>query len=155
MVNCISAGNKYFLPGVADRPDEHPDRYDMPIKPEFILELQAQQVDLNVLNSGDYDENWICQSNLFGGVDSGNFIGRAGNAASQDKAQAACTFVHNNDYASIFVDAANKDFRPAGPALKVGENSDLVNGMLGAYTQDLAGKPRATDGKIYAGCYQP
>lgn len=155
MVNCISAGNKYFLPGVADRPDEHPDRYDMPIKPEFILELQAQQVDLNVLGSGDYDENWICQSNLFGGTDSGNFIGRAGNAATQDKAQSACTFVHNNDYASIFVDAANKDFRPAGPALKVGENSDLVNGMLGAYTQDLAGKPRATDGKIYAGCYQP
>jgi len=153
MVNCISAGNKYFLPGVADRPDEHPDRYDMPIKPEFILELQAQQVDLNVV-AGD-DPDWVCQSNLFGGVDANNFIGRAGNGAAQNKAQAACTFVHNNDYASIFVDAANKDFRPAGPALKVGENSDLVNGMLGAYTLDLAGKPRATDGKIYAGCYQP
>ena len=67
MVNCISAGNKYFLPGVADRPDEHPDRYDMPIKPEFILELQAQQVDLNVV-AGD-DPDWVYQSNLFGGVD--------------------------------------------------------------------------------------
>ena len=66
-VNNLVAGNWYFLPGVADNPDAHPDRYEMPIKPEFILEQQVQQIDLNVV-AGD-DPAWVCQSNVICGAD--------------------------------------------------------------------------------------
>ena len=151
-VNNVVAGNWYFLPGVANDAEGHPDRYDMPIKPEYLLELQYQQVDMNVI-AGD-DPNWVFQSNVICGGSSGNFIGRAGNGSAQDKAQAACTFVSNEDWKSLFVNADAGDFHPAGVVLTTGENSDVVNGILGAYTTDLDGKPRATNGRINAGCYQ-
>ena len=151
-VNNVVAGNWYFLPGVANDAAGHPDRYDMPIKPEYLLELQYQQVDMNVI-AGD-DPQWVFQSNVICGGSSGNFIGRAGNGASQDKAQAACTFVPNEEWKSLFVNADAGNFRPAGAVLTTGENSDVVNGLLGAYTTDLDGNPRMTNGKINAGCYQ-
>jgi len=154
MVNNIIAGNYYFLPGVANNP-ENLDRYEVPIKAKYIQEMQSQPIDLNVLNSGDYDENWVCQSNLLGGAWSDNFIGRAGNGADQNKAQAACTFVHNDDVKGVFADFDGGDFRPVGTALQVGEASAIVTSVLGGYNTDLAGKPRSTNGKIYAGCYQP
>ena len=152
MVNNIVAGNYYFKPGVANDPD-NTDRYDMPIKPQYILEMQVQNIDLNVV-SGD-DPNWVCRDNLLGGADSGNFIGRAGNGANQSAAQEACTFVHNSDYSTIFVNAPAGDYRPTGPALGVGENSEYVRSLLGPYFTDLDGKPRDFGGQLYAGCYQP
>ena len=152
MINNIVAGNWYFLPGVASDPEAHPDRYDMPIKPEYRLELQVQSVDLNVV-AGD-DPDWICQSNVLAGADSENFIGRAGNGEAQKKAQDACTFVPNSEWKSLFVNADNGDYRPAGKALSTGEASDMVKALLGAYDRDLAGNLRFTDGKINAGCYQ-
>ena len=151
-VNNLVAGNWYFLPGVADRPDEHPDRYDMPIKPEFILEQQVQQCDMNVM--GGDDPAWVFQSNVICGADANNFIGRAGNGSAQKAAQEASTFVPNSDFKTLFVNYDAGDFHPAGAALKTGENSDIVNALLGAYTKDLDGNPRATNGKINAGCYQ-
>ena len=151
-VNNLVAGNWYFLPGVADKPDAHPDRYDMPIKPEYILEQQVQQCDMNVM--GGDDPAWVFQSNVICGADPNNFIGRAGNGPAQNKAQAACTFVPNSDFKTLFVNYDAADFHPAGAALTTGENSDIVNGLLGAYTKDLDGNPRATNGKINVGCYQ-
>ncbi len=151
-VNNLVAGNWYFLPGVADNPDEHPDRYDMPIKPEFILEQQVQQCDMNVI--GGDDPAWVFQSNVICGADANNFIGRAGNGAAQNKAQDASTFVPNSDFKTLFVNYDAGDFHPAGAALTTGENSSLVNGLLGAYAKDLDGNPRATNGKINVGCYQ-
>ena len=150
-VNNLVAGNWYFLPGVANDPDAHPDRYDMPIKPEYILEQQVQQCDMNVMGG---EGTWVFQSNVICGSDPNNFIGRAGNGAAQSAAQAACTFVPNNDFKTLFVNYDAADFHPAGAALTTGESSDLVNGLLGAYTKDLDGNPRATNGKINAGCYQ-
>lgn len=152
-VNNIVAGNWYFLPGVASDATNHPDRYDMPIKPEYLLEVQVVPVDMNVI-AGD-DPNWIFQSNVLGGADASNFIGRAGNGGDQNKAQAACKFVNHNDWKTLFADPDNGDFHPAGAAKGYGENSDIVNGILGAYTTDLDGNPRATNGSINAGCYQP
>ena len=151
-VNNLVAGNWYFLPGVADRPDEHPDRYDMPIKPEFILEQQVQQCDMNVM--GGDDPAWVFQSNVICGADANNFIGRAGNGAAQNSAQAACTFVPNSDFKTLFVNYDGGDFHPAGAALTTGEASSKVNDILGNYNTDLDGKPRFTGGKINAGCYQ-
>ena len=151
-VNNLVAGNWYFLPGVANDAEGHPDRYDMPIKPEYLLELQVQQIDMNVM-AGD-DPAIIFQSNVICGADAGNFIGRAGNAGPQSAAQGACTFVNNSEWKTLFVDADGGDFRPAGAALKAGEASDLVNGILGPYTTDLDGNPRSVNGKINAGCYQ-
>ncbi|MBR1490561.1 MAG: hypothetical protein IJ611_07610 [Bacteroidales bacterium] len=153
-VNNVSAGNWYFLPGVADKPDEHPDRYDMPIKPEFILEQQVQQCDMNVLGSGDYDENWVFQSNVICGADPNNFIGRAGNGDTQKKAQDNCTFVPNDDFKTLFVNYDAGDFHPAGAMLTTGENSAAAKSILGTYMTDLDGNPRITGGKINAGCYQ-
>lgn len=150
MINNIVAGNWYFKPGVASDPAAHPDRYDMPIKPEYRLELQVQSVDLNVL-AGD-DREWVCQSNLLSGSNSNNFIGRAG--GGQQEAQDACTFVPNSEWKSIFVDADGGDFRPAGKALTTGEASDLVKTLLGTYNTDLDGNPRVVRGMINAGCYQ-
>ena len=151
-VNNLVAGNWYFLPGVADDAEGHPDRYDMPIKPEYILEQQVQQCDMNVM--GGDDPAWVFQSNVICGADPNNFIGRAGNGPAQKSAQDASTFVPNSDFKTLFVNYDAGDFHPAGAALTTGENSDLVNGLLGAYTLDLDGKPRATNGKINAGCYQ-
>lgn len=151
-VNNLVAGNWYFKPGVANKGAGNPDSYDMPIQPQYILEQQVQQCDMNVI-AGD-DPNWIFQSNVICGADATNFIGRAGNGAAQNAAQAACTFVPNDEFASVFVNYLAGDFRPAGKALTTGENSGLVNGILGAYTKDLDGNPRATGGKINAGCYQ-
>ncbi len=151
-VNNIVAGNYYFKPGVADDP-ANLDRYDIPIKPKYILEMQASSIDLNQI--GSTDVSYICRSNLLGGSDPNRFIYRTGTDSARDAAQAACTFVHNNQYNSIFVDAANADFRPAGPALGVGEDSDIVRHFLEVYNTDLAGKPRGIGSKIYAGCYQP
>lgn len=151
-VNNLVAGNWYFLPGVADRPDEHPDRYDMPIKPEFILEQQVQQCDMNVM--GGDDPNWVFQDNVICGAWSDNFIGRAGNGAAQNSAQDACVFVHNDNFKTVFVNYDGADFHPAGPALTGGANSAAAASILGAYMTDLDGKPRATNGKINAGCYQ-
>ena len=152
MINNVVAGNWYFMPGVASDAEGHPDRYEMPIKPEYRLELQVQQVDLNVV-AGD-DPDWICQSNVFSGADSQNFIGRAGNGEAQKKAQDACTFVPNSDWKSLFVNADGGDFRPAGKALTTGESNDLVKSLLASYPTDLAGNPRFVGGKINAGCYQ-
>ena len=151
-VNNVVAGNWYFLPGVASDGEAHPDRYDMPIKPEYLLELQVQQVDMNVM-AGD-DPNIIFQSNVICGADPNNFIGRGGNGGAQSKAQAACTFVDNSEWKTLFKNADAGDFHPAGKVLTTGENSDIVGGILGAYTTDLDGKPRAVNGKINAGCYQ-
>lgn len=151
-VNNLVAGNWYFLPGVADRPDEHPDRYDMPIKPEFILEQQVQQCDMNVM--GGDDPAWVFQSNVICGADPNNFIGRAGNGAAQNKAQAACTFVPNSDFKTLFVDYDGGDFHPAGAALTTGEASSAAGDILGNYSTDIEGNPRYTAGKINVGCYQ-
>ena len=151
-VNNLVAGNWYFLPGVADNPDAHPDRYEMPIKPEFILEQQVQQIDLNVV-AGD-DPAWVCQSNVICGADANNFIGRAGNGAQQNAAQAACTFVKNSDFKTLFVNYDGGDFHPAGAALSTGENTAAAKSILGTYMTDLDGNPRVTGGKINAGCYQ-
>ena len=152
-VNNIVAGNWYFLPGVANRYDLYPDRYDMPIKPMFIQQMQVQSIDMNIL-AGD-DPDCVCRSNVLGGVDASNFIGRAGNGSSQQAAQDACTFVHNDDFYSIFPKAYSSDYHPAGPALTTGEASDLVLEILGPYTTDLDGKLRIVGGNITAGCYQP
>lgn len=130
----------------------HPDRYDMPIKPEYLLELQYQRCDMNVM--GGDDPNWVFQSNVICGGSATNFIGRAGNGAAQDKAQAACTFVLNDQWKSLFVNADAGNFHPAGAALTTGENSTKASDLLGAYTTDLDGKPRVVGGKINAGCYQ-
>lgn len=151
-VNNLVAGNWYFLPGVADRPDEHPDRYDMPIKPEFILEQQVQQCDMNVM--GGDDPNWVFQDNVICGADATNFIGRAGNGAAQNKAQDACVFVHNDNFKTVFVNYDGGDFHPAGPALTGGANSPQAKAILGTYMTDLDGNPRITGGNINAGCYQ-
>ena len=151
-VNNIVAGNWYFLPGVASDGEAHPDRYDMPIKPEYLLEMQVRVADFNEI--GGSDANYVVQSNVMGGTSSSNFIHRAGSDAARAAAQAACTFVHNDDFNTIFVDAAHGDFHPAGPALTTGENSSKVSDLLGTYTTDLDGKPRVTGGKINAGCYQ-
>ena len=155
MVNNIVAGNWYFLPGVANDYDAHPDRYDMPIKSMYKMELQVRSIDLNEIGGSDLD--YVCRSNVLGGTDKDYFIGRTGTESARTAAQAACTFVHNNQYSTIFVNASGGDFRPqaSGPAGIAGENSELVKSLLGPYTTDLAGKPRATNGKIYAGCYQP
>jgi len=152
-VNNIIAGNWYFLPGVADKPEEHPDRYDMPIKPMYLLEMQVRVADFNEI--GGSDANYIVRSNILGGTVEGEAIHRAGSDAARAAAIAACTFVPNSDFNTLFVDAANGDFHPAGKVLSTGENSDVVGGILGAYTYDLDGQPRATAGKIYAGCFQP
>ncbi|MBQ6910814.1 MAG: hypothetical protein IJQ35_01470 [Bacteroidales bacterium] len=151
-VNNLVAGNWYFLPGVANKGAGNADSYDMPIQSKYILEQQVQQCDMNVI-AGD-DPAWVFQSNLICGADQTNFIGRAGNGAAQNKAQDASTFVHNDNFKSVFVNYDGGDFHPAGPALTTGEASDLVNGLLGAYTLDLDGNPRATGGKINVGCYQ-
>ncbi len=149
-VNNIVAGNWYFLPGVANDAEGHPDRYDMPIKPEYLLEMQVRVADFNEI--GGSDANYIVRNNIMGGTSASDFIHRAGSDAARNAAQAACKFVHNDDYNTIFVDAAFLNFHPK---IDYGENSDYVNGVLGAYTKDLAGNPRVTGGKIYAGCYQP
>lgn len=151
-VNNVTAGNWYFLPGVADRPDEHPDRYDMPIKPEYILEQQVQQCDMNVI-AGD-DPNWVFQSNVVCGADPTNFIGRAGNSTAQNKAQDASTFVNNADFKTLFVNYDAGDFHPAGASLTTGENTAAAKNILGTYMTDLDGNPRIVGGKINAGCYQ-
>ena len=151
-VNNIVAGNWYFLPGVADKPEEHPDRYDMPIKPEYLLEMQVRAADFNEIGGSDAD--YIVRSNILGGVVEGEAIHRAGSDAARAAAIAACTFVPNSEFNTLFVDAANGNFHPAGKSLTTGENSDVVNGLLGAYTKDLDGNPRTTGGKINAGCYQ-
>ena len=153
MVNNIVAGNYYFLPGVANDWENYPDRYEMPIKPMFIMEMQEASIDLSVI--GSYDMDYVCRSNLLGGSDPNRFIYRAGTDEARDAAQAACTFVPNWEFDTIFVDAENGDFRPAGPALNVGESSEFVLEALKNYPTDLAGKPRSTNGVIYAGCYQP
>ena len=150
-VNNLVAGNWYFLPGVADRPDEHPDRYDMPIKPEYILEQQVQQCDMNVMGG---EGTWVFQSNVICGADPNNFIGRAGNGAAQNAAQAACTFVPNSEFKTLFVNYDGGDFHPAGAALSTGENTAAAKNILGTYMTDLDGNPRITGGKINAGCYQ-
>ena len=151
-VNNIVAGNWYFLPGVASDGDAHPDRYDMPIKPEYLLEMQVRAADFNEI--GGSDANYIVRSNVMGGVSANDFIHRAGSDAARTAAQAACTFVPNSEFNTLFVNAAAGDFHPAGKALTTGENSDVVGGLLGAYTTDLDGKPRVVGGKINAGCYQ-
>ncbi len=151
-VNNIVAGNWYFLPGVASDAVNHPDRYDMPIKPEYLLEMQVRVADFNEI--GGSDANYIVRSNILGGVVESEAIHRAGSDAARAAAIAACTFVPNSEFNTLFVNAAAGDFHPAGKALTTGENSDVVNGLLGAYTTDLDGKPRATGGKINAGCYQ-
>ena len=151
-VNNIVAGNWYFLPGVASDGDAHPDRYDMPIKPEYLLEMQVRVADFNEI--GGSDANYIVRSNVMGGVSANDFIHRAGSDAARTAAQAACTFVPNSEFNTLFVNAAAGDFHPAGKALTTGENSDVVGGLLGAYTTDLDGKPRVVGGKINAGCYQ-
>ena len=152
MVNNIVAGNWYFLPGVANNQEAHPDRYDMPIKPEYLLSMQVYSVDLNVMGGDDPD--CICRSNLLGSLDGQTAIGRANNAAGE-AAQKACTIVLNSDFDTIFQNAALGDYHPAGPALETGENSELVKSLLGSYKTDLAGNPRIKGGKITAGCYQP
>ena len=152
LVNNIIAGNYYFLPGVASNYDD-PYRYEMPIDSKYIMEMQVQHVDLNIM-AGD-DPDCICRSNILGGSDSDNFIGRAGYGLAQAEAQAACMFVHNSKYGTLFVDAAAGDYRPAGPALYSGESSELVNSLLGAYDTDLEGKPRFTGSRISAGCFEP
>ena len=139
------------MPGEADK-IENKDRYVMPIQPKYIMGLQVQQVDMNVL-AGD-DPDWVFQSNVIAGAWSDNFIGHAGNGAAQKTAQAACTFVLNEDWKTIFVNADANDFHPAGSALTTGENSAVVSRLLGDYTTDLDGKPRVTNGRINAGCYQ-
>lgn len=151
-VNNLVAGNWYFLPGVASDPDGHPDRYDMPIKPMYILEQQVQQCDMNVM--GGDDPNWVFQSNVICGADANNFIGRAGNGAAQNAAQAACTFVHNSNFKTLFKNYDAADFHPAGAALTTGENTSAAKNILGTYMTDLDGNPRITNGKINAGCYQ-
>ena len=151
-VNNIVAGNWYFLPGVASDGDAHPDRDDMPIKPEYLLEMQVRVADFNEI--GGSDANYIVRSNVMGGVSANDFIHRAGSDAARTAAQAACTFVPNSEFNTLFVNAAAGDFHPAGKALTTGENSDVVGGLLGAYTTDLDGKPRVVGGKINAGCYQ-
>ena len=151
-VNNIVAGNWYFLPGVASDAEGHPDRYDMPIKPEYLLEMQVRAADFNEIGGSDAD--YVVQSNVLGGVNQSEAIHRAGSDAARAAAIAACTFVPNSEFNTLFVDAANGNFHPAGKALTTGENSDVVNGILGAYTTDLDGNPRATNGKINAGCYQ-
>ena len=150
-VNNIVAGNWYFLPGVASNPD-NVDRYDMPIKPKYLLEMQVRVADFNEI--GGSDANYIVRSNVMGGVSANDFIHRAGSDAARTAAQAACTFVPNSEFNTLFVNAAAGDFHPAGKALTTGENSDVVGGLLGAYTTDLDGKPRVVGGKINAGCYQ-
>ena len=152
MINNIVAGNWYFLPGVASNP-ANTDRYTMPINPKYYLEMQCYSVDLNVIGGDDLD--WVCQSNLLGGIDENRFIYRAGTDEAREAAQKACTFVANKDFKTIFVDAEGGNYHPAGPALEVGESSELVNTLLGKYKTDLAGKPRSSGGKIVAGCYQP
>ena len=151
-VNNIVAGNWYFLPGVADKPEEHPDRYDMPIKPMFLLEMQVRVADFNEI--GGSDANYIVRSNILGGVKESEAIHRAGSDAARAAAIAACTFVPNNEFHTLFVNAAAGDFHPAGAALTTGENTSKTSDLLGSYTTDLDGNPRIVGGKINAGCYQ-
>lgn len=151
-VNNLVAGNWYFLPGVADKPDLYPDRYDLPIKPMFILEQQVQQCDMNVI-AGD-DPNWVFEGNVICGKDANNFIGRAGNGDAQKKAQDASTFVNNDDFKTLFVNYDAGNFRPAGVAVGGGLNNAAAKSILGTYMQDLDGKDRISGGKISAGCYQ-
>ena len=151
-VNNIVAGNYYFDPVVARKNEGPADAYDMPIKPEYLLEMQVRVADFNEI--GGSDEKWIVQSNVMGGTSASDFIHRAGSDAGRNAAMAACTFVHNDDFNTIFVNAAAGDFHPAGPALTTGENTAKVSDLLGTYTTDLDGKPRVTGGKINAGCYQ-
>ena len=139
MVNNIVAGNWYFLPGVANDSETHPDRYDMPIKPEYLLEMQVYSVDLNVMGGDDPD--CICRSNLLGSLDGRQAIGRAGSDAAREAAQNTCTIVPNSEFETIFQNAAIGDYRPAGPALETGENSELVRSLLGAYLTDLEVRP--------------
>lgn len=153
MVNNIVAGNWYFKPGVANNSDAYPDRYDMPIKPKYRLEMQVYSIDLNII--GNDDPDWICRSNLLGSLDGRQAICRAGTDSAREEAQAACTIVANSEFDTIFQNAALGDYHPAGPALETGENSELVRSILGAYQTDLAGNPRIKGGKITAGCYQP
>ncbi len=144
-VNNIFAGNYYWMPG-------HEGQYGWPYL-EHVQMMQVQQIDINVI--GGDDPAWICQSNLIGGTDPTNFIGRAGNGEQQSKAQSQCTFVHNDNFATIFTDASAGNYVPKadGPAAK-GENSDYVVGILGSYMTDLAGNPRVSNGTISIGCYQ-
>ena len=153
MLNNIVAGSWYFLPGVANNEEEHPDRYDMPINPAYLLEMQPTSIDIN--EAGASDVNFICRSNVLGGSDPTRFIGRCGSETARTTAQNGCTFVHNSDYSTIFKDAAGGDYRPGTVAQEAGENTELVRNRLGDYMTDLAGKPRITGGKISAGCYEP
>ena len=151
-VNNIVAGNYYFDPAVARKNGGPADAYDMPINPAYYLEMQVRAADFNEI--GGSDANYVVRSNVLGGVLESEAIHRAGSDAARAAAIAACTFVPNSEFNTLFVDAAKGDFHPAGKALTTGESSDVVNGLLGAYTTDLDGKPRATNGKINAGCYQ-
>ena len=151
-VNNIVAGNYYFDPAVARKNGGPADAYDMPINPAYYLEMQVRAADFNEI--GGSDANYVVRSNVLGGVLESEAIHRAGSDAARAAAIAACTFVPNSEFNTLFVDAANGNFHPAGKALTTGENSDVVNGLLGAYTTDLDGNPRATNGKINAGCYQ-
>ena len=151
-VNNIVAGNWYFLPGVANKGAGNADSYDMPIQPKYLLEMQVRVADFNEI--GGSDANYIVQSNVLGGTVEAEAIHRAGSDAARSAAIAACTFVPNSEFNTLFVNADAGDFHPAGKTLTTGENSGVVGGILGAYTTDLDGKPRATGGKINAGCYQ-
>lgn len=151
-VNNIVAGNWYFLPGVANKGAGNADSYDMPIQPKYLLEMQVRVADFNEI--GGSDANFIVQSNILGGTVEAEAIHRAGSDAARSAAIAACTFVPNSEFNTLFVNAEAGDFHPAGKALTTGENSGVVGGILGAYTTDLDGKPRVTGGKINAGCYQ-
>ena len=151
-VNNIVAGNWYFDPAVARKNAGPADAYDMPINPAYYLEMQVRAADFNEIGGSDAD--YIVRSNILGGVVEGEAIHRAGSDAARAAAIAACTFVPNSEFNTLFVNAAAGDFHPAGKALTTGENSDVVNGLIGAYTTDLDGNPRATNGKINAGCYQ-
>ena len=152
LVNNIIAGNWYFLPGVASDSENHPDRYDMPIKPMYLLEMQVYQIELPILN--DDNPDCICYSNVLGGANSNNFIGYAGYGANQMAAQDACTFVANDHYYLLFVNPSAGNYQPAGASCSTGSADSLVMSMLGDYTTDLAGNPRVVAGKINAGCYQ-
>ena len=153
MINNIVAGNYYFLPGVANDAASHPDRYDMPIKMDYILEMQVYSVDLNEIGSGDLD--YICRSNLLGSLDGRQAIGRAGSDAAREAVQEACTIVPNSEFGTIFQNVDLGDYHLASPFRETGENSELVRSILGAYKTDLAGNPRIKGGKITVGCYQP
>ena len=148
MVNNIVAGNYYYKPGVASDP-ANTDRYDLPAKSKYILEMQAQSVDLNEIGASDTD--FIVENNVLGGNDKTKFIGRAGSDSARDAAQAACTFVPNSKFKTIFRDSSIGDYRPSGPALTAGKYTETVSTLLGKYNTDLAGNPRTSNGTIAAG----